>query len=175
MNNSQKDREKQLGKTEDLTILERKQDWYLEDMEEVPITRVDIHTLSKPERRYRERQIAKAWKRKHRKPYTRKPGTVHPGKKKATRRRLMRNRWATNPFGCVIHGYGTHAVDKEKWDRLIQPLWDKYDPTDLTVVKYRDCGTKVKPYTVYTLDVYHKEHGLLYCGNSQLIYDLSSL
>src|SRR5690349_24313229 len=97
---------------EKLTIFERPEEWYLEGIPDTVGEKVLIHKLSKPERRAAERAAAKAWKRKHRKKYTRKPGTVHPGKKKATRRRLMRTRWANNPFGCYIHGYGAHRVDK---------------------------------------------------------------
>ena len=133
--------------------------------------------LSDETRRMEEARLAKMERKRRglrcRKPYTRKPGTVHPKKKEATRRRQLRVDWANKPFSCVIMGYGAHAVDRQLWDKYIQPLWSKYDPQDLKVKKHRDAGTKLKPYTVYTMDVVHSKLGVVYSGNSQLLFDLS--
>lgn len=110
---------------------------------------------------------------RQRKPYTRKPGTRHPKKKEATKRRRRKRVWEKSPFGCIIHGYGTHEIDKEKWDQYIAPLWVKYCPEDLSVKKYRGYGMKGKPFTIYTMDVVHKKEGIVYSGNGQELYDLS--
>lgn len=136
-----------------------------------------IRPVLLPTRRQEKELAIKARKKKSlrkRKPYTRKRGTVHPNKKKATRRRQLKNRWAKDPYWCVAYGYGCRKIDRELWDRYIAPLWKQYDPQDLEVKTYRGYGTKEKPITVYTLDVIHKKHGLVYNGNSQHIYDVSS-
>ena len=123
-------------------------------------------------------RLAKIQKKKtslrKRKPYTRKRGTVHPNRKKATRRRLLERQWASRPMSCLMRSGGSWNLDREQWDRHIAPLWAKWLPKDLKVKRYRGYGTRAKPYTVYTVDVIHAEHGLLYSGNSQELYDLSS-
>jgi hypothetical protein len=136
--------------------------------------RVPLVGLSPWALRRAERDLArKAKLRKARKKYTRKPGTVHPKKKQATRRRRMERRWASDPFWCVVYGYGAHSLDRELWDRHIAPLWKLYNPRDLSVRKYRGYGTKAKPYTVYTIDVIHAAKGVVYKGQDQELYDLS--
>lgn len=133
--------------------------------------------LSESTRLLEVRRLDKLARRKRalrkRKKYTRKRGTVHPKKKEATRRRLLVRQWARKPYSCVIRGYGSHAVDRKQWDRLIAPLWEKYNPADLTVRKYRGYGLKGKPFTVYSLDIIHSTLGVVYNGNSQELYDLS--
>jgi hypothetical protein len=122
-----------------------------------------------------ERDLARKAKLcKPRKKYTRKKGTVHPKKKKATRRRRMERRWANDPFWCVAYGYGAHSLDRELWDKHIAPLWEMYNPRDLSVKKYRGYGTKKKPYTVYTMDIIHSAKGVVYKGQDQELYDLST-
>lgn len=132
-----------------------------------------------PTRREEKELAQKQRKRvslRYRKPYTRKRGTVHPKRKEATLRRNKERLWREAPFWCVVYGYGAYDLDREKWDRYIAPFWEQYDPKDLEVKRYgRPYGTKANPYTVYTLDLVHKTAGILYCGNDQLLYDLSSL
>lgn len=138
---------------------------------------VRLAGLSGLELKLEERRLAKLERKRqslrNRKPYTRKPGCVHPNKKKASRRRLMAARWAKNPWGCIIHGYGRYNIPKEEWDKKIGPLWDLYEPAKLVVKRMEGYGTREKPHTVYTLRVLYD--GLeVYNGNSQQIFDLSS-
>lgn len=107
-----------------------------------------------------------------RKPYTRKRGTVHPNRKKATRRRLLERQWAERPYSCLIRSGGSWRLDRHKWERHIAPIWARYLPADLTVKRYRGYGTREKPYTIYSIDIVHKELGRLYDGNAQELYDL---
>lgn len=108
-----------------------------------------------------------------RKPYTRKRGTVHPNRKKATRRRLLERQWAEKPYSCLVRSGGSWQLDRKQWDELVAPLWERWLPKDLTVKRYRGYGSMAKPYTVYTIDVLHREHGKLYDGNSQMLYAMS--
>lgn len=151
----------------------------LDELPSLDEERVELAVLSGLQLKLRERELAKLERKRkalrERKPYTRKRGTVHPNKKKATRRRLLAKRWATNPFGCVIRGYGAHSIDRAKWELYITPLWARYDSVLLSVVKYgRPFGTKIKPYTIYSLDIMHATEGVVYCGASQELYDLST-
>ena len=111
---------------------------------------------------------------RNRKPYTRKRGTVHPKKKAATRRRLMEKRWAQNPLGCLLHSYGRKDIDKGLWNEHIAPLWEKYDPRDLEIKKYRGWGTKQRPLTVFGMDVVHRTLGTVYDGNALELFLLSN-
>lgn len=111
---------------------------------------------------------------RERKKYTRKRGTVHPKKKEASRRRLMDRRWATNPLGCLLHSYGKKDIDKDLWYEHIAPLWEKYNPRDLEIKKYRGWGTKQRPLTVFGMDVVHKTEGVVYDGNALELYLLSN-
>src|SRR5687768_3003870 len=144
----------------DVKNLLRKEEDYYNGIEIIPP--VALAVMHPHKRRKEERRLAAIEKRLSRKRYTRKPGHVHPKKKKATRRRLMEKRWRDNPFGCVILGYGSHAIDREAWDKLLQPYWSLYDPKLLRVVKRkRDpfgvyYGTKEKPYTIHSLVLKHK-------------------
>jgi hypothetical protein len=146
--------------------------------ERLPV--VSLVTLHPRRRRAEEKRLAAIEKRKHRKRYTRKPGTVSPKKKAATLRRRLEKKWAEEPFWCVAWGaYGKHSIDREKWDAYLQPYWAQYRAKDLKVVRYkRDplgqyYGTKVNPFTVYSLKLMHSKNGLLYDGHNQLLYDLS--
>lgn len=117
--------------------------------------------------------------RKKRKKYTFRRGTVHHKKKAATRRRRLAKHWATNPFGCMIHGYGSHAIDKTLFDKHILPFWSEYDPAELTIKKSkRDAlgewyGTKRNPFTIYSLVLSHVKHGTLFDGKDLELYMLS--
>lgn len=104
----------------------------------------------------------------------RRRGQRHHKSKQATRRRQLEKNWATNPFGCILHRspYACKRLDRGLWDSYIAPLWEKYDPENLTVDFPRTAGTKVNPWTVYNMTV--KNCGVVvYNGEDQLIYDLS--
>lgn len=134
------------------------------------------HREARSERKRRMREERRSGKRKS--PGSR--GTRHHRSKEATRRRKRAHTWATNPFGCAIHGYGSHAIDRQLWEKYIAPLWTAYLPQDLTLHKYKRApdgshyGTKQKPYTIYTMDIIHSSLGVVYNGNSQYLFDLSS-
>lgn len=141
----------------------------------VPPLLVDARLSEETYRKEQERLDKRERKRKalrERKPYTRKRGTVHPNKKKATRRRLLKRQWAQRPMSCLMRSGGAWSLDPALWARYIEPLWQQWLPSDLKVVRYCGYGKREKPYSVYTIDVFHKEHGKLYDGNSQYIYDI---
>jgi hypothetical protein len=185
-----------LTTNESLTIIEdilnRPNGWIPEGLPDMPVERTGSHVLRVKERgltpltrRIMERHYA-ALERKRkslreRKKYTRKPGHVHPKKKAATRKRRLIKNWIRNPLGCYIRGYGSYDVDKELWDKYITPLWEKYDPTCLRLKRYKRgmhredyWGTKKKPYNIYSFDIIHKEHGVVYSGENQYLFDISS-
>lgn len=140
--------------------------------------------LSDETRAMEEARLATLYRKKralrNRKKYTRKRGTVHPKRKAATRRRRLEKKWRENPFGCLINGYGAHALDRELWNRHIAPLWTKYSPKDLDVrkakrdLKGRYYGTKDNPYTIYSLTVVHRTDGVVFNGADLELYTLSS-
>lgn len=140
--------------------------------------------LSDETRAMEEVRLAKLYRKKralrNRKKYTRKAGTVHPKKKAATRRRRLAKNWKENPFGVAIHGYGAHAIDRSLWDLHIQPLFTIYSAEELTLRKRkrdvhgREYGTKVNPYTVYSLLLEHKTVGTVFDGSALELYMLSS-
>lgn len=105
----------------------------------------------------------------------RRRGQRHHKSKQATRRRQLEKNWATNPFGCILHRspYACKRLDRGLWDSYIAPLWEKYDPKNLTVDFPRTAGTKVNPWTVYNMTVKHKGE-VVYEGANQLLYDLSA-
>jgi hypothetical protein len=74
----------------------------------------------------------------------------------------------------LIRSGGSWEIDRALWDRDIAPLWKAYLPKDLTVRRYRGYGTRAKPYTTYTMNVVHKDYGVVYDGNSQLLFDIST-
>lgn len=112
---------------------------------------------------------------RNRKRYTRKPGTVHPKKKEATERRRRARQWRDNPFVCVLHmnDFKCKRLDQDSWKRLVDPLWTRYDPKDLSIVFPRRSGTRADPWTVYNMTVIHKDLGVVYDGRSQELFDLS--
>lgn len=140
--------------------------------------------LSDETRRTEEERLAALYRKKRalrsRKPYTRKRGRVHPKKKAATRRRRLEKNWRDNPFGCLINGYGAHAIERALFDQHIAPLWTVYSPEELTIkkakrdLKGRFYGTKENPYTIYSLTVVHKTEGVVFDGASLELYELSS-
>lgn len=133
-----------------------------------------ISLPSRREERILEKQAKKKASLRNRKPYTRKPGHVHPKKKVATAKRRYAAKWSTNPFGCFIHGFGAYAVDRKEWDRLIMPFWLLYEAADMSIARYgKPWGSRVKPHSVYSFDLVHKNLGTIYCGASQELYDLS--
>ena len=143
----------------------------------VPSLLVDARLSPETFQRELERVDRMERKRKalrERKPYTRKRGHVHPKKKQASRRRLMERRWERNPLGCLLYSYGKKDIDKELWNEHIAPLWQEYDPRDLSIRKYRGYGTKDRPLTVFSLDVVHKTEGIVYNGSSLELYLLSN-
>ena len=104
----------------------------------------------------------------------RRRGQRHHKSKQATRGRQLEKNWATNPFGCILHRspYACKRLDRGLWDSYIAPLWEKYDPKNLTVDFPRTAGTKVNPWTVYNMTVKYKGK-VVYEGEDQLLYDLS--
>lgn len=112
---------------------------------------------------------------RNRKRYTRKPGTVHPKKKQATERRRRAKLWAVNPLVCILNRNRMKCkrIDQDSWRRLIDPLWTRYDPKDLTIVFPRRSGTRADPWTIYNMTVTHAELGVVYDGASQELFDLS--
>lgn len=140
---------------------------YEPNKDRVFINKLTDSTIRRMEKKYS--------KKKERKKYTFKKGTRHHNKKKATARRLRAKRWAEDPFSCYINGYGAHTVDRALWDKHIMPVWGSYAPADLQIKKYpAPYGTRVKPYSVYSLDIIHLPSGsVVYNGNSQYIYDIS--
>lgn len=112
---------------------------------------------------------------RQRKKYTRKRGTVHPKKKLATERRRRERLWATKPLACVIHmnRYKCKDIDATLWDKYVTPLWVSYDPKELTVEFPSTAGTRREPWTIYNMVVKHNGK-VIYNGEDQLIYDLSS-
>lgn len=126
----------------------------------------------------RERMYRAARKRRalrFRKPYTRKPGTVHPKRKEATERRRRARQWASDPFVCILNRNRMKCkrLDQDSWKRLIDPLWTRYDPKDLSIVFPRRSGTRADPWTLYNMTVLHTELGVVYDGRSQELFDLS--
>ncbi len=139
---------------------------YEPSKERVFLNKLTASTIRRMEQHYA--------KKKKRKPYTFKKGTRHHNRKKATARRLRAKRWATDPFSCFIHGYGSYAVDRKLWDKHIAPIWTGNNPPDLQIKKYGSpFGSRSNPYTVYSFDIVHTPTGsVLYNGNSQYLYDL---
>lgn len=135
--------------------------------------------LSKETRKLEIQRLAKlAQKRnalRHRKRYTRRRGTVHPNRKLATLRRNRIRAWARNPLACVLamNDFKCKRIDQDSWARLVNPIWTRFDPKDLTVVFPRKAGTRADPWTVYNMTITHKELGVVYNGPDQLLYDLS--
>lgn len=135
--------------------------------------------LSEETRKLEVERLAKTARKRialrKRKPYTRKRGTVHPKKKQATERRRRAKLWAVNPLVCILNRnrYKCKRIDQDSWSRLVLPLWTRYDPSDLSVEFPRTAGTRADPWTVYNMNVIHKELGVVYNGQDQLLYDLS--
>lgn len=140
-------------------------------------------SLSPATRRAEEKRLAamdrKRLAKKNKKPRDKrkKPWTA----KQATARREYKRKWATNPYGCLLHGYGAFRIEKADWERLIAPLWSRYNPEHLKILKRRteSKGTRESPYTIYDIDVVHIDpkggtRRVVYNGNSQKVYDLSS-
>lgn len=165
---------------EELTFKPGVLEEYLEQLpESLPV--VQLAVMHPVARKKELKRLAVIEKRKQRKPYTRKAGCVHPKRKAATRRRRLEKKWASDPFWCVCHGYGAHAIDRELWDKYIQPFFEQYSPNQLKIEKHRKdnkgapYGTKKNPYTVYSLRLIHTRKGvLLYDGASQELFDLSA-
>ncbi len=135
--------------------------------------------LSDETRRLEELRLAKlARKRRalrYRKRYTRRRGTVHPKRKAATIARNRRKLWANNPLVCVLNmnDYKCKRIDQDSWYRIVNPIWTRYDPKDLSVVFPSKAGTRADPWTVYNMKILHKDLGVVYNGEDQLLYDLS--
>lgn len=135
--------------------------------------------LSSDTRKLEIERLAKAARKRNalrkRKPYTRKRGTVHPKKKAATERRRREKLWATNPLVCILNRnrYKCKRIDQDSWHRIVDPFWTRFDPKDLTVVFNRKAGTRADPWTIYNMTISHRELGVVYNGQDQLLYDLS--
>ena len=128
--------------------------------------------------RQKEKLLLRAHRQKHRKKYTRKPGCVHPMKKQATERRRRAAKWRDDPLNCIRYSWGDARIDEEAWYKYIQPFWNIYIPSHMTIIwpnstKAEPWGTKEKPYTVWSLKLIHKDKGLLWDGEAQAIYNSS--
>lgn len=130
--------------------------------EEMRLARLDRKRLAKTNRKPRD---------KRKKPWT---------AKQATARRAYKKLWKTRPYTCVVYGWGSYNIEKALWDKYIGPLWERYDPCDLKVVRNRTrkggarTGSREIPYTIYDIDVVHSTEGRVYDGNSQRLFDLST-
>lgn len=173
---------------EDLTFMERTPEWYMEGLPDSIAKRTESDVfvgakLSRLTQKVMERYYAKKAQKKaslrNRKP-TRAKGRYHHNRKKKTQRETYKRRWRDNPFGCLIYGYGAYSIDKALWERYITPLWEQHDPSHLKVVRYKKdlggspLGTKENPYTIYDFKVVHSTKGVVYDGQSQKLFDLSS-
>lgn len=105
----------------------------------------------------------------------RRRGQRHHKSKEATRRRQLQKNWATNPFGCILHRspYACKKIDRGLWDKHIAPLWQQYEPKNLTVSFPRTAGTRDNPWTIYNMTVKYKDK-VVFRGEDQLLFDLSA-
>lgn len=135
-----------------------------------------IKQMERAQRRIERKRLAN----KHR-----SSGKKHWRVKAYKRKKLRESNWREKPYWCVVMGWGTYAIEKSEWDRTLGQCWKLYDSELLEVKrhsrcfvgsppKWTICGTREVPHTVYTLDVIHKELGLVYSGADQLLYDLST-
>ena len=135
--------------------------------------------LSEETRRREEERLAKLARKKrslrHRNNAKVKRGRRHHRAKAATVRRNRAKLWASNPLLCLLYRsrYTCKAIDKKLWDEYIMPIWRMYEPAKLSINTKRGTGTKAQPWTIYNIDVVHKELGILYKGEDQLLYDMS--
>ena len=135
--------------------------------------------LSEETRRREEERLAKLARKKrslrHRNNAKVKRGRRHHRAKAATVRRNRAKLWASNPLLCLLYRnrYTCKAIDKKLWDEYIMPIWRMYEPSKLNINTKRGTGTRADPWTIYNIDVVHKELGILYKGEDQLLYDLS--
>lgn len=105
----------------------------------------------------------------------RRRGQRHHKSKEATRRRQLQKNWATNPFGCILHRspYACKKIDRGLWDKYVVPLWQQYEPKNLTVSFPRTAGTRANPWTIYNMTVKYKDR-VVFRGEDQLLFDLSA-
>lgn len=109
-----------------------------------------------------------------RKRYTRKRGTVHPKKKEATARRTRMIKWSRTPLTCVLNRdrRKCKSIDQDLWTRHVLPLWERYDPQDLSIDFPKGAGTRVNPWTVWNMTVYC-DGKVVFRGEDQYLYELS--
>lgn len=122
---------------------------------------------------------AKRLARKNKKPYKLGRGKVHHKTKEATKTRQYRKKWREQPFSCYITGYGCYNVSKDVWDKYVGQYWTEYDSDDIKLVRIKKApdgtwyGTRQKPYDIYSFNLIHSKHGIIYNGQDRMIYDMS--
>ena len=122
---------------------------------------------------------AKRLARKNKKPYKLGRGKVHHKTKEATKTRQYRKKWRDQPFSCYITGYGCYNVSKDVWDEYVGQYWTEYNSDDIKLVRIKKApdgtwyGTRQKPYDIYSFNLIHSKHGVIYNGQDRLIYDMS--
>lgn len=100
-------------------------------------------------------------------------GRFHHKVKDAVKRRAKEDAWIKEPLRQLIWGKGYWDIPQEEWDRVMGPLWEKYNPLQLHLKREWGYGTKEKPYTIYNLRIEHDKKGLVYHGKDQLVFDSS--
>ena len=141
---------------------------------------VAVADMPKAYRRYYERQEAKRLRKKKR----RERGGPQPGARKGRRHwrskaktleRRRQRRWARRPFDCILgmNKYRCKRLDRALWDRHVAPLWEQYSPEDLRVRFPHHSGTKADPWTLFNMQVVHKEKGRVFNGPDLHLYILS--
>ena len=122
---------------------------------------------------------AKRLARQNKKPYKLGRGKVHHKTKQATKTRQYRKKWREQPFSCYITGYGCYNVSKDVWDRYVGYLWTEYNSDDIKLSRIKKApdgtwyGTRQKPYDIYSFNLIHSKHGIIYNGQDRMIYDMS--
>ena len=122
---------------------------------------------------------AKRLARKNKKPYKLGRGKVHHKTKEATKTRQYKKKWRDRPFSCYITGYGCYNVSKDVWDEYVGQYWTEYNSDDIKLVRIKKApdgtwyGTRQKPYDIYSFNLIHSKHGVIYNGQDRMIYDMS--
>ena len=96
-------------------------------------------------------------------------GRFHHKVQEATRRRNKEKAWIEEPLRQLRWGRGYWDIPQEEWDRVMGPIWEKYNPLELRIKRQWGHGTAAKPYTIYSLKVEHFKKGILYDGQKQFV------
>lgn len=138
--------------------------------------------LSEGTRKRELARIAKReeWRRNRGRKVRRARGQFHHRRKERTQRLRREKRWKSNPFGCILNmdTFVCKRLDRGVWDERVAPLWEKYNPKNLTVKFPAKAGTKANPWTLYNMDVWLDEgkgkKQRVYRGEDWLLWDLGN-